>query len=113
VKELKMPKYLIRSRYTTEGLRGLKEEGGTSRRKAVSNTINGLGGKLESMYFAMGEDDTVIIADLPDNNAAAAFALAVGAAGITRTQTTPLITPEDADKIVKQKVTFRAPSAQS
>jgi uncharacterized protein with GYD domain len=113
MKESKMPKYLITSRYTTEGLRGLKAEGGTSRRDAVAQTIDALGGKLESMYFALGADDTVIIAQLPDNNAAAAFGLTVGATGITRTQTTPLITPEEADNIAKQKVSFRAPSART
>jgi uncharacterized protein with GYD domain len=36
-----------------------------------------VGGTLEAFYFAFGEDDAYVIADLPDNETAAAVALAV------------------------------------
>ena len=35
---------------------------------------NGLGGKLESFYFAFGQTDAYVVLDLPDNQSAAAEA---------------------------------------
>jgi uncharacterized protein with GYD domain len=104
-----MPRYLIRSRYTAEGLKGLQEDGGTRRREAVVNALASVGGKLEAMYFAMGEDDVIIIAEAPDNAAMAAVGIAVGATGSIRPHTVALLTPEEVDKAVKQKISFRAP----
>jgi uncharacterized protein with GYD domain len=55
-----------------------------------------LGGHLESVYYAFGEDDVVVIAEMPDNVSAAAIALAVGASGAFKTfKTTPLMTVEE------------------
>jgi uncharacterized protein with GYD domain len=45
-----MPKYLFEARYTSEGDKGVEKEGGTSRREAVKNHLDQLGGKLEAMY---------------------------------------------------------------
>jgi uncharacterized protein with GYD domain len=104
-----MPRYLVRSRYTPEGLKGLQEHGGTRRREAVVNALHSIGGKLEAMYFAMGEDDVIIIAEAPDNVAMAAIGIAVGATGTIRPQTVVLLTPEEVDKAVKHKISFQAP----
>ena len=68
-----MPKYLFEARYTSEGDKGVEEEGGTSRREAVKNHLDQLGGKLEAMYFAFGDVDCYSIVDLPDNVSAAAL----------------------------------------
>lgn len=104
-----MPKYLLKCRYTAEGLKGLMQDGGTSRREAVSNVFNSLGGKLEAMYYAMGDDDAIIIADLPDNLSVAAGTIAAMASGTLQIKTVPLLTPEEIDKAMKQKVSFRPP----
>jgi hypothetical protein len=48
-----MPKYLFEARYSPEGAIGLAKEGGTSRRDAVKKHLKEIGGKLESMYFAL------------------------------------------------------------
>ena len=48
-----MPKYLFEARYTSEGAIGLAKEGGTGRRAAVKKHLEDVGGKLESMYFAL------------------------------------------------------------
>lgn len=104
-----MPKYMLKCRYTTEGLKGLREDGGTGRREAIIASLGSLGGKLEGLYFAFGEDDAFVVVDLPDNVAAATAAMAVAASGALRLQTIPLLTPEEMDKAVKQKVTYRPP----
>ena len=61
-----MPKYLIRAKYTASGAAGLLKEGGTGRVKAITSPIEGGGGSVESIYWVMGDDDIVIIAEAPD-----------------------------------------------
>lgn len=104
-----MPKFMIRGVYSQDGLTGLMADGGTGRADAVRKTTESLGGHLDSFYFAFGEDDTYVICDLPDNKAAAALALAVGASGGATTTTTVLLTPEEVDRATKMTVDYAAP----
>jgi uncharacterized protein with GYD domain len=54
------------------------------------------GGKLLSAYYAFGEDDVVLIAELPDNVSAAAFALTVAGGGAAKAlETTVLMSVEE------------------
>ena len=104
-----MPKYLIESSYTAEGLKGLQKDKSSGRKAAVTKTVEALGGKLEAYYFALGEHDVVTILDLPDTVSAASLALAVSATGLVRTKTTVLLTVEETDKALAKKVAYRAP----
>ncbi|MEW2396725.1 GYD domain-containing protein [Streptomyces sp. NPDC046862] len=104
-----MPKFLIQATYTPEGTKGLLSEGGSGRRAAVEQVVTGLGGKVEAMYFAFGEDDTVLIVDFPDPVSMAAVSLTVKASGAARTRATPLLTLEEIDEAARQQVNFRAP----
>ena len=104
-----MPKYLVQASYVGEGLQGLLKEGGSSRKKTVETVIEGMGGTLESFYYAFGEYDVFGIADMPDNVTAAAFSLAINASGAIQARTTVLMTPEEVDKAVKKTVDFRPP----
>jgi uncharacterized protein with GYD domain len=110
-KEAQMAKYLIRANYTLNGTKGLIKKGGTTRRAAVEQMLTGLGGKLESFYYAFGDTDVFIIADLPDAKSAAAVSLTVNAAGGAQVTTTPLMTPEEMDEACKQSVRYRPPGA--
>jgi uncharacterized protein with GYD domain len=104
-----MAKYLIHASYTAEGLKGLQKDKASGRRDAVRQLLEGVGGKLECMYYALGEDDVVIIADLPDNVAVSAVSLAVSASGAVRTRTTALLTVEETDKALATKISYRRP----
>lgn len=106
-----MAKFLIRANYTTDGIRGLLKEGGSSRRAVVTKAIEGVGGTVESFHYAFGEDDVIVIADVPDSTAAAALGLSVGAGGGARTSMTLLIMPEEIDDAVKLHSEYRAPGA--
>jgi uncharacterized protein with GYD domain len=106
-----MPKYMIHASYTVAGVKGLQSKGGSSRRDAIAEMLEGLGGSLESMYFAFGDADVVVIADLPDNEAATAVALTVNAAGGAATKTWVLLTPEEVDAAAKLSVSYRAPGS--
>jgi uncharacterized protein with GYD domain len=108
-KEIGMPKYLVHASYTAEGAQGLLKSGGTARRKAVEELIAPLGGKLEAFYFTFGDDDAILIIDLPDQVAASAIGLAVCASGTIRSRSTVLITPEEVDEAAKRGIRFRPP----
>lgn len=57
--------------------------------------IENAGGKVIAGYYAFGPHDVVLIAEMADNTAAAAFSIAVAAAGAAKVQATPLMTPEE------------------
>jgi uncharacterized protein with GYD domain len=106
-----MPKFLFEASYTQDGIKGVQGEGGKSRRDAVAQVAESVGGKLESFYFAFGESDAYVVTDLPDNESAAAVALTVNAAGGATVKTVVLLTPEEVDAAAKRSVEYRPPGA--
>ena len=106
-----MAKFLIKASYTQDGIRGLMKEGGSGRRASVQKIVEGVGGKMEAFYFAYGDADAYVIADLPDAATGVALSLAVNASGAVRLSTIPLITVEEMDAASKKSVPYRAPGA--
>ena len=104
-----MPKYLLQANYVGEGVKGLLKEGGTSRRAAAEKVIQSVGGRLEAFYYAFGETDAFLIAEVPDHVSMAALALTVNASGAVATKTTVLMTPEEVDAATKKTPSYRAP----
>jgi uncharacterized protein with GYD domain len=94
-----MPKYLLKVKYTSEGLAGVMQEGGSSRRAAAEQLAKSVGGSIESFHFAFGDSDAYVICDMPDNNAAARVALTVSASGRVAITTVPLLTLDEVDEI--------------
>jgi uncharacterized protein with GYD domain len=103
-----MAKYLIQANYTAEGIKGVLKEGGTGRREAVSAALKGLGGKIESMYYAFGDTDVYLIVEAPDNVTVAALAMGVAATGTVGIKTTVLLTVEEVDQATKKTLSYRA-----
>ena len=106
-----MPKYLITASYSADGAKGVLSSGGTARRSAVEESVAKLGGSLESFYFAFGKADAFVVVDLPDNVAAAALGLQVGASGMAATRTVVLLTPEEVDQAAAAPHTYRPPGS--
>ena len=104
-----MPKYLIQASYTAEGLKGLQKDKASGRRTAVASAAEALGGKLESVYYTFGDDDVIVLLDMPDNVSISALSLAVSASGLVRTKTTSLLTVDDVDKALAKSISYRAP----
>ena len=109
--EADVAKYLWKVSYTQAGVQGIMKEGGSSRRAMVEKLTAGLGGSLEAFYFAFGDDDVYVIADVPDAETAAAITLTVGASGAASIETVVLLTPEQIDAATKKSVDYRAPGA--
>jgi uncharacterized protein with GYD domain len=104
-----MGKYLFRVSYTQAGISGVLKEGAKGRSAAIKKAVGSVGGRIESGYWAFGEDDYVLIADLPDNAAAIALSSSVGASGGARVSTTVLLTAEEVDAGRKLTPQYRAP----
>jgi uncharacterized protein with GYD domain len=107
----RMPKYLVQASYTPEGVQGLQKDKASGRKTAVENVLKGIGGKLESLYFAFGDVDVFIVCDIPDNVSAAALSLAVSAKGLVRIKTLPLLTVEEIDQALSKSVPYTAPGS--
>ncbi|MCY4439578.1 MAG: GYD domain-containing protein [Deltaproteobacteria bacterium] len=108
-----MAKYMFQSKYTAKGLVGLLKEGGSRRRAALTQTIEGMGGTVEGFYYGFGDTDLYLIADLPDDATATAVSLNIANAGALDIKATVLITPETVDEAVKKKVAYRPPGARA
>lgn len=103
-----MPKFLVEGTYTAEGFQGLVKEKASGRKAAVEEACQKLGGKLEAIYYCMGDKDVVLIVDMPDHVSVAALASAAAASGRVTTKTTMLLTVEEADRALATNVAYRA-----
>jgi uncharacterized protein with GYD domain len=87
-----MSTYLFQGCYTSAAIAAMVQKP-EDRSAVVRGLIEGFGGKLEGFWLAFGEHDFVVIAQLPDNQAAAAFALVATAGGaVNNFKTVPLLT---------------------
>ncbi len=104
-----MPKFLVEVKYSLDGAKGLMGEGGSSRVAESKTLVESLGGSLETFYFAFGEADAYIIADLPDNVSAAAAALIARVSGGVMSRMVVLLTPDEIDAATKKQGNYGAP----
>jgi uncharacterized protein with GYD domain len=97
-----MPFYLVQASYSTQATAAMIKNP-QDRAAAVRPVIERMGGKLHGLWFALGEHDVVVIAEMPENVNAAAVAMAVGASGgISAYRTTPLLTTAEAMEAMKK-----------
>jgi uncharacterized protein with GYD domain len=94
-----MPKYLLQASYTAAGCKALADDSASGRKAAIARAAKS----------PLGKTDVFFIMDLPDNGAAARFALTVGSTGLATVTTTPLLTVEEVDKALGRKVAYRPP----
>jgi len=107
-----MAKFLWHGSYTERGAKALAEEGGTKRRAGVEQAVAAMGGTLEAMYFAFGDDDYYAIVDMPDHVSGAAVSLATALAGAVRLKTVVLLTAEDLDEAARRAHEYQGPGAR-
>ncbi|QIA06465.1 GYD domain-containing protein [Draconibacterium halophilum] len=104
-----MAKYLVCGKYIGDGVKGLLNEGGTSRRSEIEKLVASLGGKVECVYYAFGEYDIYGIMDMPDSTVMVAFSLRAAASGLVTVKSVALLTPEEIDEAAKRTGEYRAP----
>jgi uncharacterized protein with GYD domain len=106
-------RYLFQLAYTPESW-AAQLKNPQNRIEAVTPIIEGLGGRIESSYFAFGDYDLIGVLELPDNVSATAFAMAVIAGGAVKTyKTTPLMTIEEGIQAMRRgaEAGYRPPGA--
>ncbi len=97
-----MANYLLQISYSTAAWAALVKKP-ENRVEAVRKVVEKLGGKLVSFWFAFGDHDLVGMIEMPDNIAAAAFAMAIAAGGACKgVKTTPLISVADGLEAMKK-----------
>jgi uncharacterized protein with GYD domain len=106
-----MPKYMISANYTARGMEGVRAAGAKSRVDAVAAMLEAMGGRLDSFHFAFGDPDVFAVADVPDDEAAAAVAMAINSTGAVSVRTTKLLAPEQIDEALSRSVDYRAPGS--
>jgi uncharacterized protein with GYD domain len=100
---------MFRASYSQAGMQGVMKDGAASRTAAVGDLCTSLGGRLIANYWAFGSDDYVGIVELPDDEAAAAAAMTVGASGVASVTTVVLLTAEQVDEARGRRPVYRAP----
>jgi uncharacterized protein with GYD domain len=105
-------KYLLKIRYSAEGIGGVMKDGGSARRAAADDLAKSVGGSVEAFYYAFGDEDAYAICDLPDNKAAATVAMTVSATGRIAISTVPLLTVDEMDAIAAgNKLSYKPPGS--
>ena len=108
-----MARYLFQLAYTPEAW-AAQLKNPQNRIEAVTPTVERLGGRFESVYFAFGDYDLIGVLELPDNVSATAFAMAVIAGGAVKTyKTTTLMTIEEGLQAMRRgaEAGYRPPGA--
>ena len=80
-----MPTYLVLMNWTDQGIRA--DTGTVRRREQADALAKKYGARIEQVYWTMGQYDSVIILEAPDDESASAFVLALTEAGNLRTST--------------------------
>jgi uncharacterized protein with GYD domain len=88
--------YMFQGRYTTAAMKAMVDKP-QDREVAARPLIEALGGKLHHLFFCFGSEDVVALIEAPDDKAAVACSMAVGASGIMSAgATTKLMTSAEA-----------------
>ncbi|WP_120500334.1 GYD domain-containing protein [Roseovarius sp. EL26] len=87
-----MPIYMTQFTYSTKSIKGMVDSP-QDRRAAAQRIFAAAGGSIIEMYLCFGEYDGVVIAEFPNDAAAASALMAVGSTGAFSTfKTTVLLT---------------------
>ena len=91
-----MAKFFMMGRYSSESVKGIS----AGRTKKAVEAIEANGGKVDSMYALLGENDLVLIVDLPDMQNAIKASLALNKMTGIAFSTYPALSVEEFDKLI-------------
>jgi uncharacterized protein with GYD domain len=106
-----MPVYISRGRYSHSALQGMIDNP-EDRQAAVAKLVESAGGKLLSFYITLGDDDWLLIAEAPNEQAVSAAIIAAAAGGsISNTRTTVAMTSKEAMEAFRKAkgIAYKAP----
>ena len=106
-----MSRYMFKVSYSAAGMQGLVKEGAEHRQTFIAKMAAEMGGSLESFDFAFGDTDVYAVCDVPDDETAAAIAMAVEASGTGSIETVKLLSPAQVDRARGIHTGYQAPGA--
>ncbi len=87
--------YMFKGTYTNASINAMVEKP-VDRTSLIIKACETFGGKLLSIYMAFGDDDVIVITELPDDISAAAFSAQIAVAGTASNfSTTQLLSMSD------------------
>jgi uncharacterized protein with GYD domain len=92
-----MTYYIVLFKWTEQGIRNVKDS--PKRVEAAKKEAQRMGGKI-SVYFTLGEYDTVGILEMPDDETALQYLLKLGSLGNVRTTTLKAFPESEAGKMI-------------
>jgi uncharacterized protein with GYD domain len=104
-----MPTYLHIGTYTRPGTHVLREQGGSARGAAVRAAVEGVGGSVREIFWALGGSRVFAIIELPDDVTATALNLAADDAGALDLETVRLLSAEEMDLAARRSVGYTPP----
>jgi uncharacterized protein with GYD domain len=93
-----MAKYIGLFNWTEQGIKDFKST--TERAKSAQQAATKFGGKIETLLWTVGQYDLITVSEFPDDEAASAFSLALGALGNVRTTTMRAFDAAAMDRII-------------
>jgi uncharacterized protein with GYD domain len=97
-----MATYVVLANFTDQGVRNAKDS--PKRADAFKDMAKKCGATVKDIYWTQGQYDVVTIVDAPDDVAATALALSVGALGNVRTQTLRAFSAADMKGVIDKMV---------
>jgi uncharacterized protein with GYD domain len=103
---------MLQASYTADAKTALAAKP-QDRQQGVAALIERLEGKLESLYFCVGEYDVMVIFEAPDTVTAVAASLAAASPGhLAKVLTTPLLTNDEMMRAMEKasRQAYKGPS---
>lgn len=103
-----MPKFAIFFSLTSQTIANMMERP-SDRQATLQPIVQSMGGNIDAYYFMFGQDDGLIIVDLPDSQTAAVASLAVSSSGaFSNVHTHELVPASDINAILERAKAVRA-----
>jgi uncharacterized protein with GYD domain len=93
-----MPSYVMLAHFTEQGIKNVKES--VDRGERFRQVVEAAGGRVGALYWTQGAYDIVSAVEFPDEDAAMATLLALGALGNVRTETLRAFDADDMRRIL-------------
>ena len=92
-----MATYLMLLNWTDQGIKNIKES--PKRMDAAKKLAKDIGGEIKTVYMTQGSFDLALVAEMANDEKAAAFVLKLGSLGNVRTTTLKAYSEDDYRKI--------------
>lgn len=93
-----MATYIVLLSFTDQGIRNIKQT--PDRAEAATASAEKLGITVKEIYWTLGQYDSVLVMDAPNDETITAWAMGTGSVGNVRTQTMRAFAAKEMNKIL-------------